>query len=425
MNLKLPKGITIRNQRIQLAFTYEGERCRELLKAEIVINQKSITYAENKLRAIKVEIAENRFNYREHFPNSPKALKLEGVVGDDINRSVSEGIDMWLKVKEESTAKSTYEGYLSKARHVQDYFGNRRIRQLKKIDIIKFRKHLIDIIGLDIKTVGDVFTALRGAFDLAFEDGIIKDNLLSRIKNLKEDEDKESEADPFNQAELDRIAELKVKGYYRPQAINMFLFQCWTGLSFSEQLAVAWQDIDFEKWTLSIRRARVAGELKVPKEPSRNRTIDLLQPAIDILKEQKNITFHNEPRSYEVKRRNNVTTKTESLSFIFTNDKPESLDGLWKKRSVQDAYAAITNHAKVRHRGANQCRHTFASMLLTKYVPIDLVATLLGHTNSETTKKHYARVIPEDRPSMAKVISDLIRIDYSERPEESHTPLKK
>lgn len=408
------KGVTLRNGRIQLSFSYEGERCRELLPPEIVISQRSVDYAENKLRSIKVEIAEKRFNYREHFPNSPKALKLDGLNSDDINRSVSEGVDLWLKIKEESTAKSTYDGYFSKAQHVKNYFEKRRIQQLKKTDLIKFRQHLIQTKKFEIKTVSDIFTALRGAFDLAYEDGIIKDNPLSRIKNLKEDEDKESEADPFNQAELDQITNLKEKGYYRPQAINMFLFQCWTGLSFSEQLAVAWEDIDFENWTLNVRRARVANEFKVPKEPSRNRTIDLLQPGIDILKEQKNLTFHQDPRKYEVKRRNNITTKTESLRFVFTNDRPEAIDGLWKKKSVQDAYSTILKHAKVRHRGANQPRHTFASMLLTKYVPIDLVATLMGHTNSETTKKHYAKIIPEDRPNMAKVISELLKIDYSE-----------
>ena len=417
-DLILPKGVTLRNGRIQLAFSYEGERCRELLPPEIVISQRSVDHAENKLRSIKVEIAEKRFNYREHFPNSPKALKFDGLNSDDINRTVSEGVDMWLKIKKESTAKSTYDGYAGKAKHVKTYFGNRRIRQLKKIDVIKFRQHLIQEKEFEIKTVGDIFTSLRGAFELAYEDGIIKDNPLSRIKNLKEDEDKESEADPFNKAELDQITDLKARGYYRPQAINMFLFQCWTGLSFSEQLAIAWEDINFDSWTLTVRRARVAGEFKVPKEPSRNRTIDLLQPAIDILKEQKSLTFHLKPRNFEVKRRNNITTKTESLRFVFTNDKPEAIDGLWKKKSVQDAYKSILKQARVRHRGANQCRHTYASMLLTKYVPIDLVATLMGHTNSETTKKHYAKIIPEDRPNMAKVISELLKIDYSESHEE-------
>jgi integrase/recombinase XerD len=39
---------------------------------------------------------------------------------------------------------------------------------------------------------------------------------------------------------------------------------------------------------------------------------------------------------------------------------------------------------------AHRFRHTFASSLLLAGVPLDRVATLLGHTNSKITEKHYA-----------------------------------
>lgn len=405
-----PKGVKQRNNRIQIAFSYEGEECRELLPANVVINQRSIKYAENKLHSIKAEIAEGRFHYREHFPDSPKALKFEGANTSDINRTVFDGVDMWLDLIKESKAPSTIEGYTSKAKHVKDYFGKKRIRTLKKLDIIRFRKHLIETLELDIKTVSDIFTPLRGAFDLAKEDGIIKDDILTRIKNLKADDDKEHEADPYTEKELAKIEALKDQDYYRPQALNMFIFTCWTGLSFSEAMAVAWEDVDLNDWTIKVQRARVANQFKVPKEAVRTRTIDLLPKAIDILKEQKLRTYMMPAVECDVLRRNNVTSNKQSLRFIFLNEAPEAEDGLWKKKSVQDAYRMILKKAKVRHRGANQCRHTFASMLLTKYVPIDLVSTLLGHSSTETTRKHYARIIPQDRPNMAKLICGIMGI---------------
>jgi hypothetical protein len=43
-------------------------------------------------------------------------------------------------------------------------------------------------------------------------------------------------------------------------------------------------------------------------------------------------------------------------------------------------------------------------------VPIDLVATLLGHSNTDTTRKHYAKIIPQDRPNMAKLICGIMGI---------------
>ncbi len=411
-DLVWPKGVSQRNNRIQISFQYESVQCKELMPASVVLNQRSIKYAENKLNTIKVEISEGRFNYREHFPDSAKALKFEGANAADLNRSVKDGVDMWTKVIAENVAPSTATGYASKAKHVTDYFGTKRIRTLKKYDIIKFRKHLIETLELEVKTVSDIFTPLRGAFDLAREDGIIKEDVMTRIKNLKPDDDKDSEADPYTEKELKKIEKLKSEFYYRPQAINMFLFTCWTGLSFSEALAVAWEDIDMNEWTLKVQRARVEGEFKVPKEKVRTRTIDLLEPAIKILEDQQLKTFMQPAKKVEVRRRNNVTKNEQSLRFIFLNEAPEADDGLWKKKSTQEAYRTILRKAKIRHRGANQCRHTFASMLLTKYVPIDLVSTILGHSNTETTRKHYAKIIPQDRPNMAKLISGIMGIDH-------------
>ncbi len=40
--------------------------------------------------------------------------------------------------------------------------------------------------------------------------------------------------------------------------------------------------------------------------------------------------------------------------------------------------------------GAHRFTHTFATDLLLAGVPLDRVATLLGHTNSKITEKHYA-----------------------------------
>ncbi|KZX78796.1 hypothetical protein A3715_32875 [Oleiphilus sp. HI0009] len=47
-------------------------------------------------------------------------------------------------------------------------------------------------------------------------------------------------------------------------------------------------------------------------------------------------------------------------------------------------------------------------------VPIDLVAVIMGHTNSETTKKHYAKIVPEDRPNVAIIISGIAGFEYKQ-----------
>jgi integrase/recombinase XerD len=65
--------------------------------------------------------------------------------------------------------------------------------------------------------------------------------------------------------------------------------------------------------------------------------------------------------------------------------KPKSCVGDWQ-RSLKKLFRL----AGVPSGHAHRFRHTFASNLLLAGVPLDRVATLLGHTNSKITEKHYA-----------------------------------
>lgn len=40
------------------------------------------------------------------------------------------------------------------------------------------------------------------------------------------------------------------------------------------------------------------------------------------------------------------------------------------------------------------------------------IAEILGHTSEAMVRKHYGKIIPEDRPNRAKLISGIIGIDY-------------
>lgn len=411
--LTLPSGVRIRGDKLYIDFYYEGKRCRELIEGVAKLDAKAVRYAKNKRDSIKVEIAENRFNYRAHFPNSKKALEFAGALATDINRTVRDGVQMWLDVKEETSSDETMVGYRSKAKHVTDHFKDTPMRNIKTNDLVNFRKALRKKKKLGTKTINDVFTPLRGAFRLAKNEGVIQINPLEDLQNIKASEEDDVEADPYSESELARVVELK-KDYPRQQFINMFIFTCWTGLRLSEALALAWEDVDLVKWQIRVRRARVGANYKAPKEIVSIRDIDLLQPAIDILKEQRALTYMREAVPINRKAINNVDVIAEKVRFVFMNDHPSCLDGLMKKKAVSDAYADILRKAKIRHRGANQCRHTFASMLMTRLVPLSLIYPIMGHASEEMLKKHYAKIIPEDRPNVAKIISEIAQLEYLE-----------
>jgi integrase/recombinase XerD len=77
--------------------------------------------------------------------------------------------------------------------------------------------------------------------------------------------------------------------------------------------------------------------------------------------------------------------KSSQFYFWSGEGKPKSCVGDWQ-RSLKKLFRL----AGVPDGHAHRFRHTFASNLLLAGVPLDRVATLLGHTNSKITEKHYA-----------------------------------
>ncbi|NQD78634.1 DUF3596 domain-containing protein [Pseudomonas sp. CrR14] len=398
---KLPPGVEINGSSLRIWFMLYGVRYRETLTYITKISKASIEYAGNKRRTIKVEIKEGRFDYTAHFPDSPHAALFSGTGGANAKRTVAEGVAVWLEVMTAKKAGSTSKNYGYKAKHVTEWAGARRIVDISKSDLELFQARLLRS-GLSPKTVNDIFTIVRGVWGDAYGDGVIRSNPLDRIKNIERDDD--DSADPFTREELERIAAVSVRDN-RQQDINMILFDCWAGLSLSELIALAWEDIDLEAGTALIRRARVVGDYKVPKEKARHRVVELIDPALERLREHEQYTAHLPAQTVEVIQRDNVTIKREAIRFVFRNGQGGHP---WHTSSVGRWLKTHLAAAGVRNRGPNQCRHTFASQALSSYVPIEWVARQLGHTDTTMVKKHYGRWIPSDTKSMAGMVSKMM-----------------
>jgi integrase/recombinase XerD len=82
--------------------------------------------------------------------------------------------------------------------------------------------------------------------------------------------------------------------------------------------------------------------------------------------------------------------------------KPKSCVGDWQ-RSLKKLFIL----AGVPDGHAHRFRHTFATDLLLAGVPLDRVATLLGHTNSKITERHYA---PWIRARQEQLEADVRRV---------------
>ncbi|MNF73467.1 Transposase [compost metagenome] len=400
MTDKMPTGVELNGKQLRIWFMLHGQRCREPLPGIAKINKASIAYADNKRRTIITEIKEGRFDYAAHFPDSERAVIYSSAGGSNLKRTVKEGIDRWLEVQRALKASSTVVNYVSKAAHVDKKFGKARIVDISKSDIELFQAQLLKQ-GLAPKTVNDIFTVVRGVWGDAFGDGILKTNPLDRVSNVGSDADSEH-ADPFSRDEIELIGKADPT---RLSDSRMILFNCWAGLSLSEIIALAVEDVDLDARIVHVRRALVVGEFKVPKERSRVRSVELIDPAFELMREI--VSAAKEAPTVEIKviQRDNITSKNQKVRFLFRS----STSGLlWNGRTLSNWFTAHLKKAEVRHRGANQCRHTFASQMLSSYVPVEWVARQLGHADTTMVKKHYGRWIPKDTKSMAGIVSKML-----------------
>lgn len=393
----LPEGVELHGKSLRILFSYRGVRCRETLKG-LQVNKANIRFAASKRATILHEIAMGAFDYRAHFPDSPKAIFFCGSL--DTQRTVAQGLDTWLANKEKTTAHATYANYKSKANtHVRPKWGSRPIATLTRTEIDTWRT--VDLHHLSNKTINEIMIVFRGVLRDAELDGVIERNPAEGLDNLKVHRD---EPDPFTRAEIARFIACPTA---REQEVAMMGFACWSGLRLSELIAVAWEDIDLTRWVVKVQRANVMGRYKVPKTAGSVREVELLEPAREFLRQQMAKTLMLPAQPFDVLAADNKTILKQSLRMVFLNSnngKPHANDLAVRERF----WDAHLKRAKVRYRGPNHARHTYASQLLTAGVPKEWIANQMGHTSTRMIEERYGKWIREDAPSMAAMVSKML-----------------
>ncbi|TBR39261.1 MULTISPECIES: Arm DNA-binding domain-containing protein [Dyella] len=359
---------------ITLDFYYRGVRCRERLKlAPTSANQK---FAANLRAQIQAEIARGTFEYAKFFPDSKRALTLSKVPGAAI--TLGPALETWLKGMKGQIEHSTFRDYdLAIQRVWVPAFGTRRLTELTRADL----KAWVAERSCGIKRIRNLLLPLRGLYAQALDDQQINVNPFVGWTPRKIEPPKETDdVDPFGPSEVAAILE-SCDGQVR----NLFQFGFWTGLRTSELIALRWEDVDLDGGTITVRRAKVRKQVKAPKTKAGRRTMQLLQPALDAIRAQRQ---HTQLAGEEV----------------FTNPRtggPWLHDGPIRKT----AWQPTLKRAGVRYRYPYQMRHTFASTLLSAGENPVWVASMMGHKDWTMIVRTYGRWIPSVAPDAGQKVA--------------------
>jgi integrase len=187
---------------------------------------------------------------------------------------------------------------------------------------------------------------------------------------------------PFEETELSQL--LEAARVRDPEYFPLFLLLARTGLRPGEAFALEWADLDFPKRKLSVERALSAGLVGSTKTGAA-REVDMSQELADVL-----------AALYRVREAQTLKYQWGDVpDLIFVNAQRGFLD----ESRVRKRFARVLKAAGVGGHRLYDLRHTFASTLLQNGAPITYVSAMLGHADSTTTLRWYARWLPKSGKS--------------------------
>ena len=239
---------------------------------------------------------------------------------------------------------------------------------------------------LSVNTVFGIVSVLKQAFKLALTLDLIRKDPTVAIK-LPQQQEKEIQA-------LTRDEQKRIEEYCLKQTKNNYIgiiICLYTGIRLGELLALTWDDIDFEKKFLYIKKTaykiKINGKNQMvidkPKTKKSNRIIPLPDKLLNLLQLSK-----NKSNSYYI-----LSTKTNNMVDI---------------RSYQRTFESILNKCGIKHYNFHCLRHTFATRALELGMDIKTLSEILGHTNVAITLNRYAHSLLEYKILEMNKISSLL-----------------
>ena len=244
-------------------------------------------------------------------------------------------------------------------------------------------------------TVNHYHKVISSILSTAVQWQIILSNPCQRIKAPKIDS---KEASYLDETDAIRLLELLEQEDIRYKTATELLI--YTGLRRSELCGLKWDDIDFKKQLLHIRRnlLYLPGEgifEDTTKNYTSTRTIKISASAIESLKVY---------RKQQSAQRLSLGDKWEDNNLVFTtwNGKPMHPD------SLTSWFSAFIKKHSLPNISIKSLRHTNATLQIASGVPIPTVAKRLGHAKPTTTNKVYAHAIRSADEAAAETLQDIL-----------------
>lgn len=260
---------------------------------------------------------------------------------------------------------------------------NLRPHHLQELYRQKFESGRIDKTGgLSARTVQLIHRICHAALEQAVREDLIVRNV-AHLASLPKRQRKEMKAMTEEQVRT------FLQGNKDDPMFSAFFLLVSTGMRRGEILGLRWTDVDLDKQTVYVQRSWVKSQTKSaqfaePKTAMSRRVIPLTAEAVAVLQQ------HKEKQVIIKKEKEEKSKKYEDQSLIFCAE-----DGNPLYPGTLNTYLAnALKRADLPKFRMHDIRHTFASLMIARGVPIKVVQELMGHTTVQMTLDNYTHVMP-------------------------------
>ncbi|WP_312626701.1 site-specific integrase [Scandinavium sp.] len=406
-----PTGVENHGGNLRIVFHYKGRRVRESLG--VPDTPKNRKMAGELRTAVCFSIKMGNFDYASQFPNSSN-LRHFGIKNKEI--TVSEIAEKWLALKSMDVSNNTMRGYKSVISNMVELIGPRKmISAVSQEDLLFLRRELLTgphmlmggqkqpKTGRKATTVNGYMVVTGGMFQFAADNGYVQKNPFDGISLLKKSK---ADPDPLERDEFSRL----IGAALHPQFRNLWSLAVYTGMRHGELCALAWEDIDLKTGTIIVKRTYTrAKEFTLPKtDAGTDRIIHLVQPAIETLKAQAQLTRVNRQRQIVVKLREYGRTSIHPCTFVFNPEltrrgRPGA--NHYSVPSLHSSWENMTRRAGLRYRNAYQSRHTYACWSLAAGANPTFIANQMGHRNAQMVYMVYGAWMSENNADQLGILN--------------------
>lgn len=408
-----PTGVENHGGFLRIWFILQGKRYREA--TGLPDTPKNRKQASEIRQSIQYEIRTGIFDYYNRFPESKHAANLTTKVIKQI--TVRDMFEKWLMLKKPEISLNTYRRYECKLETCLSILGaDKAIGAITPEDLLNLRNTLLTgqhrparqrktlKKGRTVATVNDYLVCAKGVIRFAYENGYIDNDPTKSVNKLKKSR---TIPDPLTHDEFDRL--IAVMG--NEQARNLFTIAFYTGIRHGELCALAWEDVDMEAGTITVRRNWTVVKIyTLPKtQAGTDRVINLLDPAKEALRSQMALTFMKRPVESIVHLREIGKTRKDKCTFIF--DPSINARGYvtrgdrYSTTSISDMWDRAMKKAKLKHRNAYQTRHTYACWMLAVGANPSFLASQMGHSSAQMIYSVYGNWMPENNESQIEMLN--------------------